>query len=160
MKKIFMFLIGGLAVIGTANALNICIKKGSYVGVLKKSINGTNIVSDATKKIWGATYDYTSVNGNSAKKITGIAACNDVAGTVGVATTNLKTYATDEGANCWCMMWPVSDYGTYTGITSWWVLHSVMADDATCAADCAAACGNSVANNTNGFRDAIFDAVK
>lgn len=143
-----------------AFALNICMKTGSYVGVLKKSINGTNVVYDATKKIWGATYDYSSVDGNSSKKITGIAACNDVSGTVNTATTNLRTTQNDVGSNCWCMMWPVSEYGTYTGITSWWVMQGAFADADLCASGCAAACGNAMANNTNGFRNAVFESVK
>ena len=141
-------------------ALNICMKTGSYVGVLKKSINGTNVVYDANKKIWGATYDYTAVNGNANKLITGIAACNDVSGTVNTATTNLVTTQNDVGSNCWCMMWPVSEYGTYMGITSWWVMHSSFVDATACASGCAAACANSMANNTNGFRSAVFDSVK
>ena len=53
--------IGTVGAISDANALNICMKKGGYVGVLKKSINGTNPTSDSTKKIWSATFDYTTL---------------------------------------------------------------------------------------------------
>ena len=160
MKNIIVGIAIGISVMGSVHALNICMKKGSAVLVLKKSINGTNPTYDATKKIWKATYDYTSVDGNANKLITGIAACNDVSGTVNTATTNLQTTQNDVGSNCWCMMWPVSEYGTYTGITSWWVMHSSFVDATACASGCAAACANSMANNTNGFRSAVFDSVK
>ena len=153
--------IGTIGAITDVHALNICMKKGSYVGVLKKSINGTNPTSDSTKKTWSATFDYTNVNGIPEKKITGTAACNEVNGTIGAALPSLKTTAADEGTHCWCMMFPVPEYNTYTGITSWYVL---LKDDyatiADCADNCAANCASSVANNTNNFRAALFDAIQ
>ena len=140
-------------------AYTICGKNNTYVGVVRKNVNGTvlNVTNNASKKQWAVEYDY--------KTITGYAACNEITGTAGAPKTNLYTTAADAGQYCWCEMWPIYDdsdatnYHYETGLTSWWVYLSDFSNASSCASGCASACANAMANDTNGFRSAVFEAV-
>ena len=150
----------GVCAIGNAIALNVCAHSNTKVLVLNKTINGKSTTYDTANKVWKVTFDYTSVNGNTDKEISGMTACNDISGTIGNARTNLVTDANDVGSQCWCKMEPVADYNLYTGLTSYWVLYNTYTDAATCASDCTADCANAFSANTDGFRMSIFNAIK
>lgn len=163
MKKILTSIMIVIIGITSSYAYTICAKNNTYVGVLRKNVNGT--VSDVTngevngnqKKQWKVTYDY--------KTITGYAACNEIAGdSVGAPKTNLYTNAGDEGQYCWCEMWPIYDedlsstYDYETGITSYWVYFNDYTTPESCASSCTSACANAMATNQT-FRSAVFEAV-
>ena len=151
MKKIMiMFAIFAIFAESSFAVVTTCAKTGTYVGILKKNVSGTSTDSDSTTKAWRVVYSY--------KTITGLAACNDVSGTSGVAKTNLYTNASDVGVNCWCKMGPASTYNTTTGITSYWVNLSAMANESTCASTCASSCATAMSSNQT-FRSAVFEAV-
>ena len=146
-------------VLTNAGAYTICGKTNTFVGAVRKNVNGTvvDVTNTATKKQWAVAYDY--------KTITGYAACNEISGTVGSPKTNLYTTAQDAGQYCWCEMWPIYDdddttnYHYETGMSSWWVLLSTYSNSSDCASGCTSACANAMANNTNSFRSAVFEAV-
>lgn len=161
MKK---FLAVGLCLMPVvAFGTTVCAVDKTYIGLFKKNVGGNkadNVVS-VSDKTWKVTLtdgaDYTRV-------ITGIAACNEVSGTDGVATTNLYTTTTDIGQHCWCKFDPVYAYGQETGIASYWVHKGVYLDgnndpDAnTCASSCTTACADAIAEDTT-FRTAMFNAI-
>ena len=144
-----------------ADALTICAHTNTYVAVLKKSIDGKSYSADSSNKIWNVVFDYTTVDGNSDKVLTGMAACNGVSSTVNTALTNLYTTPSDIGTNCWCKIYPITEYGLSTGLASYWVLFKddYLTDEA-CAESCTEACALAIKNNTNGFRAAVFDSIK
>ena len=74
MKRLIMMIMA-IMNITTSYAITICAKTGTYVGVLRKNVNGTvaNVTNTLTKKQWAVTYNY--------KTITGYAACNEISGT-------------------------------------------------------------------------------
>ena len=150
MKKTIIFFI--LAIIGTyqSYAVTLCVRNNTYVDILKKNVAGLTGESSNDGKKWKIDFGY--------KTVTGIAACNEISGTNGVALTNLFTSATDQGEQCWCKIEPVLAYGFETGITSYWVFLNTYADAATCATSCAAACMNAIKSDT-AFRSAVFEAV-
>ena len=158
MKRVMMILMMIMCAT-TTYAYTICAKNGTYVGVLRKNVNGTvaDVTNTSTKKQWAVEYNY--------KTITGYAACNEISGTANTPQTNLYTNAGDAGQYCWCEMWPIYDdddttnYHYETGITSYWVFLNTYSDSATCASSCTSACANAMANNTNGFRSAVFESV-
>ena len=152
MKKMIIMFVFALISMGSCLAATICAKNNTFVGVLKKSVAGLNTgyAYDNTNKEWKVDFGY--------KVITGVAACNEISGTTGVAQTNLYTSAVDAGEDCWCKMEPVTNYGYETGITSYWVFFNQYADAATCASSCTEACMNAMKSNTT-FRSAVFDAV-
>ncbi len=150
MKKIFTLFIFGTLIVGPVFGITICAKNNTYVGVLKKNVAGQSSEYNNTGKIWKIDYGY--------KVVTGIAACNEITGTRGVAKTNLFTSATDAGEQCWCKMEPVTAYGYEAGITSYWVFFNTYADASTCASSCTEACMNAMKSDTS-FRSAVFEAV-
>lgn len=158
MKQIMIFLM--VILCSTVSyAYTICAKKGTYVGVLRKNVDGTvaDVTNTSTKKQWSVEYEY--------KTITGYAACNEISGTANTAKTNLITNAIDAGQYCWCKMWPIYDdddttnYHYESGITSYWVFLADYSTASSCASSCTSACANAMANNTNGFRSAVFESV-
>ena len=165
MKKISILFAVMTMLVGQAFAVTMCVKNNTYIGVLRKNVNGsvTDVTNDTTvgseKKQWKITFDY--------KSITGYAACNEISGSFGVAQTNLYTDASNVGQYCWCQMFPIyesgsADYDSESGASSFWVYlkeftgGSAVSD---CASSCTSACANAIANNTDGFRSAIFEAV-
>ncbi len=158
MKQIMIFLM--VILCSTVSyAYTICAKTKTYVGVLRKNVDGTvaDVTNTSTKKQWAVEYNY--------KTITGYAACNEISGTVNTPKTNLYTNAIDAGQYCWCEMWPIYDdddttnYHYESGITSYWVFLADYSTAASCASSCTSACANAMANNTNGFRSAVFESV-
>ncbi len=170
MKRIMIFLIMIMGIY-SAHAYTICAKLNTYVGVVRKGVNGTvaNVTNTASKKQWAVEYDY--------KTITGYAACNEISGTFATPQTNLYTNAGDAGQYCWCEMWPIYDdddttnYHYETGITSYWVFLHDYTTSSSCASSCASACANAMAlnhnsslspagaTNSSGFRHAVFESV-
>lgn len=150
-KMVMMFAIFVMFTGACFAVVTTCAKTGTYVSILKKNVAGTSAASNATSKEWRVTYPY--------KTITGTAACNEFSGTTGVPRTNLYTVATDVGVHCWCKMGPApTTYGTTTGIASYWVYYSEMADDVTCSSTCASSCATAMSTNLS-FRSAVFEAV-
>ena len=157
MKRLMIFLIM-MMIVPAVHAYTICAKNNTYVGVVRKGVNGT--VADVTnsngKKQWAVEYNY--------KTITGFAACNGVSGTYGTPKTNLYTNAGDAGQYCWCEMWPIYDdddttnYHYETGITSYWVYLGDYSTSASCASDCTSDCASAMATNQT-FRSAVFESV-
>ena len=156
---LFMFTIYGLPTYGA----NVCAKTGTYIGVLKKDVNGTVSATDMTTKSWKILFDYDGDNVNE-KMITGLASCNGITGTFGIPVTNLYTDASDVGTYCWCKMEPVITYYTAenkrpTGITSYWTFLQTFNSETDCASDCTSECADAVANNTSDFRYKLFEAI-
>lgn len=157
MKQIMVIILSILC-ITTSYGYTICAKSGTYVGVVRKGVNGTvaNVTNTSTKKQWVVEYDY--------KTITGYAACNEISGTANTPQTNLYTSAGDAGQYCWCEMWPIYDdddttnYHYETGITSYWVYLNDYSTPASCASSCTSACASAMATNQT-FRSAVFEAV-
>jgi len=151
MKKVLLTSIAVMAVgITGASALNTCMKTGTFIGILKKNVNGSSSEHVDATKIWKVVYNYGT--------ITGLAACNDISGTVGTPQTNLFTNAADVGRYCWCKMEPVSAYNKTTGITSYWVFLNGYTDASTCASTCTGACKNAMSSDAT-FRSSVFEAV-
>ena len=124
MKKLLLTSIAVMAIgVTDANALNTCMKTGTYVGIVKKNVNGTSSEHVDATKIWKVVYNYDT--------ITGLAACNGISGTYGNPQTNLYTSSGDSGVYCWCKMEPVPAYNKTTGITSYWVFFNNYTDAAT-----------------------------
>ena len=159
MKKLLAFVFALMPVV--ALGTTVCAVNNTYIGLFKKSVGGTVTTYSAANKTWKVTLtngdDYTRV-------ITGIAACNEVSGTVGTATTNLYTTTTDVGQHCWCKFDPVYDYGQESGIASYWVYHGVYLDGSsnpdpeTCASSCTNACATDIATDAT-FRTSMFNAI-
>ncbi len=165
-----------IAIIGITSsyAYTICAKNNTYVGILKKNVNGTipnengivnGEVNGNQKKQWKVIFNYGTAEKPVEKVITGYAACNEIAGdSVGAPKTNLYTNAGDEGRYCWCEMWPIYDedlsstYDYETGITSYWVYFNDYTTPESCASSCTSACANAMATNQT-FRSAVFEAV-
>ena len=138
----------------------VCAVNNSYIAVFKKTLTSATVDASAngTTKTWQVTME-DSGTGYS-KTVTGVAACNEVTGTVNSPKTNLYTTATDIGPNCWCKMEPVEAYGYETGIASYWVLNKSYADETSCAAGCATHCATDMAATpTSTFRNAILEAI-
>ena len=139
-----------------AFGIDVCVKNNTMIMILKNDVNGTPTGDDANK-VWKVVFDY--------KTITGDAACNDVSGTVKTPVTNLYTDAEDSGTYCWCRMWPIVSYGYETGPSSYWMLLKQYSTDALCESGdtntdaCATACAKAFANDTNGFRTAMFESM-
>jgi len=159
MKNIVSIFVIMMVIMTSSYGYTICAKKGTYVGVLRKNVNGTvsNVTNTNSKKQWAVVYNY--------KAITGYASCNEIVGTsVGAPQTNLYTTALDTGQYCWCQMWPIYDdddttnYHYETGITSYWVYFNDYTTAADCAMGCTTACANAMATSQS-FRSAVFEAV-
>ena len=158
MKKIITIMIMAIISISGTYGYTICAKDNTFVGVLRKNVNGTviDVTDTGGKKQWVVEYNY--------KTITGCAACNEISGSVGVPQTNLYTNAGDAGRYFWCQMWPVYDdddttnYHYETGITSYWVYLDDYGTAADCASDCTSDCASAMATN-RAFRSAVFESV-
>ena len=160
MKKIITILGMMLIVCNVAYGVSVCAKSNTYVGILKKNITGTTGGSSNDGKIWYVDFDY---GNNTTKRITGLAACNEVSGTYATPQTNLYTSSADAGEQCWCKMEPVyvensNIYTRETGITSYWMFLETAADATTCASTCANDCMNAVKSNSV-FRSAMYESV-
>ena len=143
MKRTVLVTLFGIFVVACASAQTMCKHKNTYIASISKSTNGTAAsVTDATNKVWSATFaDYT---------ITGNAACNEVSGTVNTVNTALYTVAADQGPYCWCAM--------QTPLSSYWVFLDTYADAASCASGCTLACGNAIKSNVT-FRTATLESI-
>ena len=163
MKRIITILGMMLIVCNVAYGVSVCAKTNTYVGILKKNITGTTGGSSNDGKIWYVDFDY---GNNTTKRITGLAACNEISGTYATPQTNLYTSSADAGEQCWCKMEPVLTYGQETGITSYWMFLKTFGDATSCASggngvdadSCATACMNAVKTNTV-FRSAMYESV-
>ena len=155
MKKLLVVFLSLVPVV--ALGTTVCAVNNSYIAVFKKTITtGSVDEHDDTNKTWQVTMTAS----NYSKTVTGIAACNEVSGTVNSPKTNLYTTTTDVGPNCWCKMEPVEAYGYETGIASYWVLNNVYADAGTCASSCATKCATDMAAApTSTFRSFVFEAI-
>jgi len=176
MKKIFLIIMACLIYGIPSYGANVCAKTNTYIGVLRKDLNGTYLDSgnlpmiDNTIKAWRTDFDYDN-DSIKEKTITGLASCNGITNTFGTAVTNLYTDATDSGTNCWCKMEPVRVAGAYsdkrlTGITSYWTYLTAFSTESDCASDCTTACAHAVADSTwavsgnnIGFRSKLFEAI-
>ena len=155
----------------SAHAEYVCVKDGTYIGLLKKNTNvasSSDIEYSSTNKEWKVNFNY--------KTITGIAYCSSTSGNFGVKNENLSTGSNDTGQYCWCKMEPVANYNHYTGMASFWVyLANLQSDcDNTCTKKCAYAIAynygtqdiatepestDTSATNTNGFRHKLFNDI-
>ena len=160
MKKVLVTIIMSCMCLNAYSAtVNMCVRNNSFVGVLKKSINGGSPAYDNPDKSWRVTFDYSSVDGNATKYISGYGACSTTAGTVNSPNYTIKLTSASTGTYCWCKMAPVPEYGIYAQISSYWVRQSSFSASSSCSSGCALNCAQAVANDTNGFRTALFNSV-
>ena len=177
-KRILFFIIA-FVICGTpAYASPVCAKQNTYIGYLRKNINGSSYAVNDDIKAWRVDYDYDGDSTNGAERIiTGIAACNGIsAASVGTANTGLITDSTDIGVYCWCKMEPVYDnssggLGTtkLTGITSYWVYaydyatanpsYSLADQENACATQCTTRCAQLMKDNTGDFRSIVYESI-
>lgn len=151
MKRILLTSVAVIAIgVSSAFAVNTCMKTGTFVGILKKNVDGTSSEHVDATKIWKVVYNYAT--------LTGLAACNDISGTYATPKTNLYTSTGDVGSYCWCKMEPVSAYNKTTGITSYWVYLNGYTDASTCASTCTGACKTAMSSDST-FRGAVFESV-
>lgn len=155
MKKIIMMFGMVLMICNVAYGVSVCAKSNTYVGIWKPTIAGTSGSASNSDKIWYVDFDY---GNNVTKRITGIAACNEVSGTYATPQTNLYTSSSDAGEKCWCKVEPVEDYNVKTGITSHWMFLETAADASTCASTCATSCMNAIKSDST-FRSAMYESV-
>ena len=140
-----------------AFGVDVCVKNNTMIMILKNDVPAGTPTGDNANKIWKVEFNY--------KTITGDAACNEISGTVKTPVTNLYTDAEDSGQYCWCRMWPILSYGYETGPSSYWMLLKQYSTDSLCESGdantdaCATACAKAVANNTDGFRTAMFESM-
>ncbi|MBQ6110755.1 MAG: hypothetical protein IJL05_05260 [Alphaproteobacteria bacterium] len=160
MLRIFSLIFIGLFLCLSAHAENVCVKDGTYIGILRKNINVTGddkITYNSDTKEWKDEFDY--------KTITGIASCNGTSGSFGTANSGLTATTSSTGRYCWCKIEPVQNYGYYTGVSSYWVFLKDFGDNTSCAADatgCTAECAKSIAYNShyNNFRTKLFSTIQ
>lgn len=138
-----------------SEGLTLCAHNNTYIGVLKKTPNGVSIDVDSTEKTWQVTFEHNVV--------TGLAACNSIDGTRGVAKTNLYTSASDSGTKCWCKMEPVPSYsnnepGSETGLTSYWVFLTTYVDRSECESSCTQACAESMQRDLT-YRSNVYESI-
>ena len=150
--KLRILFIMGVYIWGASSAysLTICAKSSTYVGIVKKNPDGISSTYDNDNKYWKVDFDY--------KTVTGLAACNEISGTVATATTNLYTSSVDVGQHCWCKMEPVKAYGYETGLTSYWIYLTAYADASTCGNSCTSACADAVKSNLS-FRTGMYESI-
>lgn len=168
--RIFSLIFVGLFLCLSGHAEQVCVKDGTYIGLLKKNTNvssNDDITYSSANKEWKISFDY--------KTITGIASCRDNPNnkTFGTKDESLSGTTAPTGQHCWCKMEPVANYNHYTGIASFWVYLKNYSSNTDCADDngCAKTCAYAIAynydsnmaalaqNNTNGFRHKFFDTI-
>ena len=168
-KHICLMVASVLMIMGNSASygLTLCARNSTYIGVLKKSPNGVSSDSDSTAKTWRVTFDYnvpTQAHPEGEPRVvTGLAACNEIDGTKGVAKTNLYTTAEDAGTKCWCKMEPVPAYsnnaaGSETGLTSYWVFLFTYDNVTACAAECAQNCASAMQTDST-FRANVYESI-
>lgn len=152
MKRL-IFLVCSMVLMASAFAdTDICRKRGTFVALLSKSTDGSSMTSNASDKTWSVTFNYTTmaVGSRSATAVSGVAACNEIAGSANTANTALFTTASDEGTHCWCEMWvPAHSYWTYA---------QSYGSNAACASGCAGECANLVKTST-AFRTGLYGSI-
>jgi len=152
----------------SAYAENVCVKDGTYIGILRKNVDvncGTanactescdKIVWSSANKEWKVEFDY--------KTITGIASCYSTSGTFGNKNENFAGTTSSTGRYCWCKMEPVQNYGYYTGMSSFWVYLKDYGsgNNAFCADGCTESCARAMAKNScySNFRTALFNTIQ
>lgn len=179
MLKRVLFLMIAFVICGTsAYASPVCAKQNTYIGYLRKNINGSSYAVNDDIKAWRVDYDYDGDSTNGAERIiTGVAACNGIsASSVGTANTGLFTDSTDIGVYCWCKMEPVYDnssggLGTtkLTGITSYWVYaydyatanpdDSLADQENACATQCTTKCAQLMKDDIGNFRSIVYESI-
>ena len=150
MKKILIITTAITMIGASAYGFTTCVRNNSYVGVFKKGEDGTSKQTDTTNKTWKVVFDYTT--------LMGYASCNDISGTANTPKTNLVTGTEDTGTQCWCEMWPVTDYGYETGPTSYWIYLQAYGSSEACATSCTDACATAVKDDDT-FRGAMFESM-
>lgn len=145
-KTILIFMVLFIPIV--AGATTMCVHSNSYVATLLRSRNGASVTTGANGT-WTVTFDYYTSSLNT-MDVSGLAACNEVAGTVNTADGTVSTAVSDIGVNCWCMM--------KTPLVSDWVYSGAYASDSACASSCTAACANNVRTVT-AFRTAMYESV-
>lgn len=186
MKRIFIFLLGGMMVLpslaGPDDTNELCKRRSVVMVVLERDTNGEvlDIKDDTMSWRVGFGYDLyanTLPDTPTADKgiIIGSATCNEISYkssldgtkaeyepvTPGDANTFLKSAPQDRGPNCWCKM--------DGPVTSWWVFVKTYTESEggsdKCGTDCTKYCANGFADKaitlTNGrnIRYALFDAI-
>ncbi len=155
MKRILLIIMTIFACVH-AHATTMCIHTDSYVATLVKSRDGISqtVNSDGTFYVtfeyFTSSREYGSETAAGGNRVYGVAACNEIVGTHGVADGSVSTATIDVGENCWCGM-------TYPAVSDW-VFNKSYASDAACAADCTTSCATLVRENAN-FRGAIYTAI-
>lgn len=167
--RIFSLIFVGLFLCLSAQAEQVCVKDGTYIGLLKKNTNvssDSDIEYSSANKEWKINFDY--------KTITGIASCYSTSGTFGTKNESFAGTTTSTGQYCWCKMEPVANYNHYTGMASFYVYLKNYSNNTDCAADtgCAKECAYAIAynytssfqpdtngTNTGGFRHKLFDTI-
>ena len=165
----FSLIFMGLFLCFSAQAENVCVKDGTYIGLLKKNVNAvsdSDIEYSSANKEWKINFDY--------KTITGIASCYNTSGSFGTETSSFALTTTTTGQYCWCKMEPVANYNHYTGMASFYVYLKNYSNNTDCAADdgCAKECAYAIAynydtsfqpdtngTNTGGFRHKLFNTI-
>ena len=147
MKKMILIFITLFMPI-VAGATTMCVHSNSYVATLLRSRDGVSVTTGANGA-WTTTFDYYTSSLNT-MDVSGLAACNEVAGTVNAADGTVSTSPLDTGINCWCAM--------NAPLVSDWVYSGAYADDATCASSCTAACANNVKTSA-AFRTSMYESV-
>ena len=153
MKKIMSWLfvcaIGITASVGNVYGVAICLRDATYVAFLSKSTNGVSGTADSTENTWSVEMNY-KISNRDISSVSGIASCNEIAGTAGTADSTVSFSKTDTGVNCWCKM--------QIPLSSDWVFYGASSSDADCASNCATNCMNSV-KSSESFRTALYESV-
>ena len=154
MKRLSIPILISGAVIGAAGAsTTMCVRTGTYIVSLIPTRDGISQSVDSDN-VWWVGFDYytnyITTTATKTKNVTGIASCNDNAGTAGVADKDLVATAVDTGVHCWCAM--------ETPLVSDWVYLQVFSDEATCAANCSTNCATTVKTDDT-FRSTVYQSI-
>ena len=150
MKKICVFLFA-LLVVTTAIGASMCVPQNIYVAVLDPAPDG--ISSTYTNDgAFTVTFDYVTsgLNTVTSSDVSGIAACNEIPGTLNSIAGHISTSLADTGQYCWCSV-------TKPLITEWaYVYEYQTASD--CASGCVAQCATSLRTNST-LRTSLYGSV-
>ena len=94
--RIFSLIFVGLFLCLSVHAEQVCVKDGTYIGLLKKNTNvssDSDIEYSSANKEWKINFDY--------KTITGIASCYSTSGTFGTKNESFAGTTTSTGQYCW-----------------------------------------------------------